>query len=56
MGEEASTVKKEVVSTELQKEAVDALAQLKGSEQLETFDYLRSLIDFNKNAADTNRS
>lgn len=51
MSEKASTDNSPKLSEELQKEAVDALAQLSDSERRETFDYFQSLIEFKKHAA-----
>ena len=51
MSEKASTEPSEEALKELQKEAVDALAQLPDEERRETFDYFKALIDFKKHAA-----
>jgi len=57
MSAEASNAPKEQpISEDLRKEAVDALAQLKGAEQHDTFDYFRSLLAFKKHAADPSGS
>ena len=50
MSERAST-EVGAVPTEIQKEAVDALALLKESEAEETFDYFKALVKFQKQAS-----
>lgn len=56
MGDKASTDVTLELPKDLQKEAVDALAQLPDDERRETFDYFKSLIAFKKHAADTSGS
>jgi hypothetical protein len=51
MSDKASTEPSVELPKELQKEAVDALAQLPDDERRETFDYFKSLVNFNKHAA-----